>query len=145
MSDADDVLMLENTLIPDVPQPEAALMLEAGYLYMEMGGLKEAEEVFEGVAALLPESDMPRVALGDLFFLQGKFQRALKFHQEALKLRPHSAMAQARIGESLLWLKKTDDGIAALKQAIEMESDGPAAQFAQAMLDAHEAGELDIG
>jgi tetratricopeptide (TPR) repeat protein len=145
MSEAEDVLMLENTLIPDVPQPEAALILEAGYLYMEMGGLKEAEEIFEGMAALLPQSDMPRVALGDLFFAQGKFQRALKFHQEALKVRPESAMAQARVGEALLWLKKTDEGLEALNKAIEMEGDGPGGQFAKAVIEAHEAGELEIG
>ena len=30
MSEAEEVVMLDNTLIEGVPQPEAALMLEAG-------------------------------------------------------------------------------------------------------------------
>jgi tetratricopeptide (TPR) repeat protein len=126
----------------EVPQAEASLLLETGYLYMEMGRAEEAEEVFEGVASLLPESDVPRVCLGNLHFSQGRFQRALKFHQEALKLRPESALAQAHVGEALLFLKRVDDGVAALKKAIEMEPEGPPAQFAKALLESHEAGEL---
>lgn len=128
----------------DVPQPEAALLLEAGYLYMEMGKHKDAADVFEGVAALLPHSDVPHVALGNCEFAQGRFQRALKHHQEALKLQPKSALAQAHIGEALLFLKKTDDGVKALKQAIAMEPNGMPATFAQALLTAHEAGELSL-
>ena len=126
----------------DVPQKEAALLLEAGYLYMEMGKPKDAEEVFAGVAALLPQSDVPLVALGNLEFSQGHFQRALKHHQAALKVRPKSALAQAHVGEALLWMKKTDEGVAALKKAISLEPDGMPAKFATALLDAHAAGDL---
>lgn len=126
----------------EVPQPEASLLLEAGYLYMEMGKHGEAADVFAGVAALLPHSDVPLVALGNLEFSQGRFQRALKHHQEALKVKPKSALAQAHVGESLLWLKKTSDGVKALKKAIEMEPGGMPASFARALLEAHEAGTL---
>ena len=136
--------MADETLsgLISVPQEEAALLLEAGYLYMELGRAKEAEEVFAGVSALLPESDVPLVALGNVHFSQGRFQRALKFHQDALKARPDSALAQAHVGEAMLFLKKTDDGIAALNKAIEMEPDGQPASFAQALLEAHKVGEL---
>ncbi len=126
----------------DLPQPEAALLLESGYLYMEMGKASEAAEVFGGVAALLPHSDVPLVALGNLEFSQGRFQRALKHHQDALKLKPASALAQAHVGEALLWLKKTEEGKAALGKAIAMDPAGASAQFAQALLDAHQQGAL---
>jgi tetratricopeptide (TPR) repeat protein len=126
----------------ELPQPEAALLLEAGYLYMEMGKHKDAEEVFLGVAALLPHSDVPLVALGNCEFAQGRFQRALKNHQEALKLQPGSALAQAHIGEALLWLKKPEEGKKALEQAIAMEPEGMPATFARALLEAHAAGDL---
>ncbi len=126
----------------EIPQPEAALLLEAGYLYLEMGKHKDAEEVFSGVAALLPHSEVPHVALGNLEFAQGRFQRALKHHQDALKLKPASALAQAHVGEALMFLKKTDDGVSALKRAIDMEPDGMPATFAKALLAAHDAGEL---
>ena len=126
----------------EIPQPEAALLLEAGYLYLEMGKHKDAEEVFSGVAALLPHSEVPHEALGNLEFAQGRFQRALKHHQDALKLKPASALAQAHVGEALMFLKKTDDGVSALKRAIDMEPDGMPATFAKALLAAHDAGEL---
>lgn len=126
----------------DVPQDEVGLLLEAGYLYLELGRHKEAEEVFTGVSALLPHSDVPRIALGNLQFAQGRFQRALKFHQEALKLRPDSATAQAHIGEALLFLKKEKEGLAAIQKAIEMDPEGPSAAFAQALVAAYEDGAL---
>lgn len=135
-----DVEMLRGLI--ELPQPEAALLLEAGYLFMEMGKHKHAEDVFVGVAALLPHSDVPLVALGNLEFAQGRFQRALKCHQEALKLKPTSALAQAHLGEALLWLKKTDEGKKALQKAMELEPGGMPATFAKALLDAHAAGEL---
>ena len=126
----------------DVPQPEAALLLEAGYLYLEMGKHKDAEDVFSGVAALLPHSDVPLVALGNVEFAQGRPQRALKHHQEALKRRPQSALAQAHIGEALLWLHKPDEAKAALQAAIAGDPEGPPAAFARALLEAHAAGEI---
>jgi tetratricopeptide (TPR) repeat protein len=126
----------------DVPKPEVQLLLEAGYLYLEMGKPKEAEEVFAGVAALLPESDVPLVALGNLEFAQGRAQRALKHHQEALKLRPDSAIAQAHVGEALLWLKKTKEGLQALDKALAMDPEGPAGRFARALKEAHDDGSL---
>lgn len=126
----------------DVPQPQAALMLEAGYFYMEMNKFKEAEDIFTGVAALLPVSEVPHICLGNLYFAQGKFQRALKSHEEALKLNPESLSAQTHIGEALLFLGKTEDGIAKLQGVINSSSGDPSEDFAKALLDAHEAGEL---
>lgn len=126
----------------DVPKPEVQLLLEAGYLYLEMGKPKEAEEVFAGVAALLPESDVPLVALGNLEFAQGRYQRALKHHQDALKARPDSAVAQAHVGEALLWLKKTKEGLMALDKALAMDPSGPAGKFARALKEAHDDGSL---
>jgi len=140
-SDMGDVEILSALI--DVPQQEVALVLETGYLYMEMGMLKEAEDVFSGVSGLLPTSDVPRVALGNLFFAQGKFQRALKFHREALKSRPESQLAKAHVGEALMFLKKTDEAKKTLKDAIGMDENSSAASFARALLEAHDAGELN--
>jgi hypothetical protein len=51
-------------------------------------------------------------------------------------------LAQAHIGECLLISGKFDKGIEALNKAKEMVPDSAEAFFAQAVLDAHEAGEL---
>ena len=117
-----ETLVLEGLI--SVPQAEVAMLLEAGYLLMEMGKQKDAEDVFAGVSALLPESDVPRVALGNLEFSRGHFQRALKHHQEALKVRPESALALAHIGESLLFLRKDGEALVALRKAIAIDPEG---------------------
>jgi len=118
-----------------VPQGEVTLLLEAGFLYLEMQKTKEAEEVFAGVAALVPHSEVPLICLGNLYFSQGKYDRALKFHKDALAKNPKSALAQAHVGETLLFLKKRDDARVALNKAIELEPEGDAAAFAKSVLD----------
>ncbi len=119
----------------EVPQSEIALILEAGYLYMEMQKYKEADEVFSGVAALVPHSDVPWVCLSNLAVSQGKYDRALKHLKEALKRQPDSALAEAHHGETLIFLKKKDDARVALKRAVSLDPDGPAGAFAKSLLD----------
>ncbi len=124
----------------EVEQAEVVLLLEAGSLYLEMEKVREAEEIFAGVAALLPHSDVPLICLGNLHFSRGRFERALKFHREALAREASSALAQAHIGEALLQLKRKDEAKAALKRASEMDPDGDAGRFAEAILDGLAAG-----
>ena len=119
-----------------VRQDEVALLLEAGYLYLEMHKPQEAEEVFAGVAALVPLSEVPLICLGNLFFSQGRYERALKFHRDALKRNPNSALAHAHMGEALLFLKRRPEARAALERAVALEPDGEAAGFARSLLDA---------
>lgn len=122
-------------LIP-VPQTEVALLLESGYLYMEMQKFKEAEEIFSGVAALVPHSDVPLICLGNLAFSQGQYDRALRFHKEALTRVPDSALAEAHKGEALIFLKKNNEAREALNRAVSLDNDGPAGTFAKSLLDA---------
>jgi len=129
--------------IVDVPQNEIALLLEAGYLLMELGKWKEAQDVFGGVNALVPHSDIPLIALGNLHFAQGKFQAALKSHKEALGVAPKSSLARAHVGESLMFLRRFDEGKDELEKAIGQDPNGIAAEFARSLLDAHEAGCFD--
>ena len=124
----------------DVPQTEIALLLESGYLYLEMQKHKEAEEIFAGVAALVPHSEVPLICLGNLHFSQGRYDRALKFHKDALQRNPKSALARAHSGEALLFLQKRPEAKKALEQALELEPDGDAAEFAKALLDGMAAG-----
>ena len=55
---------------------------------------------------------------------------------------PDSALVQAHVGEALLWLKKVDDGVKALRRAIELEPEGAPAAFATALLEAHQQGAI---
>lgn len=119
----------------EVPQGEIALLLESGYLYLEMQKYKEAEEIFGGVAALIPHSEVPLVCLGNLAVSQGKYDRALKHHKDALLRQPKSALAEAHLGEVLIFLKKKDEARAALQRAADLDPDGPSGAFAKSLLD----------
>jgi tetratricopeptide (TPR) repeat protein len=128
----------------NVKQGEPALLMEAGYLLLELNKFQEAEEVFNGVAALLPASEVPHVALGNLYFSQGRWNQALKAHKDALKVRPDSALANAHMGEVLLFMKKPDEAVKALQKAQSMSGDDSnAAEFAKSLLEAHEMGVFD--
>jgi tetratricopeptide (TPR) repeat protein len=124
----------------EVPEEQLSLLLEAGYLYLEMQKPKEAEEVFEGVSALVPASEVPLICLGNLFFSQGRYERALKFHRRALEKNAGSALATAHVGEALLFLGRRDEARSTLQAAAGMEPDGPAAAFANRLLDGMAAG-----
>jgi tetratricopeptide (TPR) repeat protein len=128
-----------------VPKTEVILLLEAGYLLMQMGKNQEALIVFSGVASLVPHSDVPCIALGNLYFGQGNFNQALKEHQRALKRNPKSALAQAHIGEVLLFQQKLSEGVAALKKTIEMDPKGLPANFARELLKAKDTHLFDKG
>lgn len=123
-----------------VPPEQVALLLEAGYLYMEMQKPKEAEEVFLGVAALVPSSEIPLICLGNLFFSQGRYERALKYHRDALNKNSSSALAQAHVGEALLFLERRGEAKTALEAALGLEPEGPAADFANSLLDGMASG-----
>lgn len=124
----------------EIPQKQATMLLEAGYLFMELGKNKEAEETFVGVANLLPNSEVPHMALGHLYFSQGKFNQSLAEHRMAAKLNSSSAMAYASIGEVLLFLKKPDQAKKELAHAIELDPNGSAGDFAKSLQDAQKAG-----
>jgi len=127
----------------DVPRRDVALLLETGYLLMEFTKFKEAEEVFGGCASLLPTSEVPHLALGNLYFAQGKFQNALKEHKRANELRPEAALPHVHIGECLFALRRYDEGVTELKQALKLEPDGSTADFAKNLLEARELGIFD--
>ncbi|MEK7705084.1 MAG: tetratricopeptide repeat protein [Myxococcota bacterium] len=133
-----DEIMIEG-IIP-VAQKDVRLLLEAGYLYMELSKWTEAEEVFRGVAALVPHSEVPHMALGHLYFSRGRFSPALKAHKKAIELKPESAAAHASVGETLMFLHKHKEAVAELDKARALEPDGPAGQFAQSLKEAFELG-----
>lgn len=118
----------------DLSTEDLRLMLEAGYLYLAMHRNKEAKEVFEGVCALAPESDVPLVALGNAFFIEKKYDEAIKFYRKALKTNPNSSFALAYLGESLFFHKKKEEAIQSLEQASKIDPHGKSGDFARSLL-----------
>lgn len=127
----------------DIPRSEAITLLETGYFFMQLGKNKEARDVFSGAAALFSHSDIPCIALGHLYLTEGKPDLAVKEQLRALQRVPTSATAQAHLGEALLFQKKIDEGVAALKKAIEMDPHGLSAKLAKELLHANDLHVFD--
>jgi len=128
-------------LVP-VTKDEIIVLLESGYVYMDMGRFEDAKVVFSGAAALLPKSEVPHLALGTLEFAQGRHDKALQEYRKAQQLAPKSSLPRAHAGEALLFLSKGYEAVKKLNAAIELEPEGDGAKLAKALLEAKEAGAL---
>jgi Flp pilus assembly protein TadD len=126
----------------EVSREEAVLLMEAGYLYMDMGNFKAAQTIFSGAAALFPKSEVPQIALGTLEFSQGHHEKALQAFRAAQRAAPKSGLPRAHCGEALLFLGKKAEAEKELKAAIDLDPDGDGGNLAQALLQAVEAGAL---
>ena len=124
----------------DIDRKYLVVMMEAGYIYLGMQKFKEAYEVFEGVVALAPDSDIPLVALGGVDFCLGKFATAIKWYKKALKIDPTSIFAKVYIGEALFFAGKKNEAVKTLKEVGRDDPKGGAGDFARALLDAIEQG-----
>ncbi len=118
-----------------VPSEDLRILLETGYLYLGMQKFKEAKEVFEGVVILAPKSEVPLVALGNVYCVEGKFEQAIKTYEKALELEPKSAFAKAYLGEALFFKGDKDKAVATLGEAAKMDSDGKSGDFARSLID----------
>lgn len=132
---------IAGSLVP-TEKAQARILLEAGYLWMDMGQYAKAKEVFAGVAALMPKSEIPQIALGTLEFAQGKHDKALQAYRAAQKLAPKSGLPRAHAGEALLFMGKVPEALKELKAAMDVEPDGDGAKLAKALVEAKEAGAL---
>jgi tetratricopeptide (TPR) repeat protein len=113
---------------------EIALVMEAGFLYRDLREYEQARDVFRGVRALLPKSEVPEVALGLVAFQQGDFEGSARHYRRALELNPLSAWAYAHLGELALF--QMDEGRARthLNTAIELDPRGVHGKFARALM-----------
>ncbi len=123
-----------------VPSEDLRILLESGYLYLGMLRYKEAQEVFEGVVALAPKSEVPMVALGNVFCVQGDFDQAIKTYHKALEIDDKSAFAMAYLGEALLFKGDEKGALKNLNEASKLDPEGPSGEFARSLIALIEKG-----
>ena len=132
---------IAGSLVP-LSKQQAMILLEAGYLWLDMGHFDKARDVFAGAATLMPKSEVPQLALGTLEFSQGRYDKALQAYRAAQRLAPSSSLPRAHCGEALLFMGKVEEALKELKAAQQVEPKGDGARLAQALLEAKEAGVL---
>ena len=123
---------------PDVSQLK--FLCEAGQCLAANNRYALATEIFQGVIALSPQRSIGYTLLGDANFNLGKYDDALKLHQQAVQVDPDNTFARVHLGEILLFKKQKDKAVAELKKVVEKEPNGPDASLARQLMKAAEMG-----
>ena len=129
----------------EVSREDLVLMMESGFINLRLGKFAEALAIFEGVMSLSPESEVPMVAIGSVYFGQLKYDQAIVHYRKALKKKPDSAFARAYLGESLFFIGKKEDALGELQKASDIEPSGKSGDFARVLLDAIRGGYVPSG
>lgn len=114
---------------------ELRVVMEIGFLLREMSRFAESAQVFRGVAKLIPESDVPLVALGTVEFQQRNFAAAHEAYQQALEVKPQSLFARVHRAEAFLFEGDRARAEAELNDIITSNPQSPHSRTAQALLD----------
>jgi predicted Zn-dependent protease len=111
------------------------VMHEVGFILRDASKFDDAKSVFSGLIELLPDSEVPRVALGTVELQRGNFELAQIACDEALKINPDSAYAKVHRAESLLFQKKREEAENELNSIIKSDANSPHSRTARAILD----------
>ena len=112
------------------------MILEAGFALRYARRLDEAADIFTGVMALLPESDLPQVALGTVELERGKFAEAQAACEEVLQRDPESLYARVHRAEALLFQRRRSEAETELNSIIAADPASPHSRTARALLEA---------
>ena len=114
---------------------EIAFLMEAGVIYRDSKRFAEAGEVFRGVRALVPRSEVPEVALGSVQLAAGEVKKAIGHYEKALKLNAESAFAHAQLGEAYTFSKDRAAAKKHLDEAIRLDPRGENGAHARTLLE----------
>jgi eukaryotic-like serine/threonine-protein kinase len=119
---------------------QRAIQLDPGYatahqwyainLLAPMGRFAEAAAELRTARELDPLSLPTAASIGLLCWFRGDAQGAVEEHAKALEIDPQFAMAHFFRGQALVSLGREDEGVAALRQAVELSGGPPETQAA---------------
>lgn len=123
------------SLLPAPSDDELRTVLEAAFLLRDVMRYDEAATVFQGVAALRPDLELPVLGLASVLIRQGDLARAQTLCESILARSPDSLHAQVQLGEILLYRGARAEGEDKLRSVIAEGGDSPHVATAQALLD----------
>ncbi len=123
------------SVLPTPSDDELRAVLEAGFLLRDVMRYGEAATVFQGVAALRPDLELPVLGLASVLVRQGDLTRAQELCESVLVRFPDSLYAQVQLGEILIYRGARQEGEERLRSVIAEGGDSPHVVTAQALLD----------
>lgn len=110
----------------EVPASEIRLLMEAGHLCRYARRFREAREIFQGVAALLPVREPADLALAAVACDERKFNEAEKLCLNVLRLNAGSVAAYAQLAEMQIMCGDHPTALMTLRAAYTLRPNGPA-------------------
>jgi tetratricopeptide (TPR) repeat protein/transglutaminase-like putative cysteine protease len=92
------------------------------FLYMGTGKTDDAIAIWQKLRTVAPEDRDLTSNLGSLYLLRKRYSEAATFFEAETKANPSNATVQLSLGMACLRLKNTDQGLAALHKALEIDS-----------------------
>jgi tetratricopeptide (TPR) repeat protein len=84
--------------------------------------VNEAEvTAFKSIAEREPSNPVPRVQLGNLYFDAERFDEAIKWYNEALKLQPNDVNASTDLGVSYYYTNQPDKALEQFSQSLKID------------------------
>lgn len=118
----------------DIKDAELSFLMECGYLCREAGRFDDARDIFTGVNALKPDSEIPTVAIGSVYFAEDRFEEAAECYRNALSQTPDSPFALVHLGEACLFMNREGEAAEHLRKAVEVDPKGDSGQLARMLL-----------
>lgn len=98
------------------------IIFELGKVYVHLGDLAKAEELFYKCLKINPKHDGSYIALGDLYQTQRKHEKALEMYNQAISLIPNNPNIYVKAGWNYNGRKLFDKAAEVLKKAIEIDA-----------------------
>ena len=96
---------------------------EAGAIFMERRQDQEAEEIFQQVMKINPDTINVFNGLGIIYRRQGKFREAIQQYKKALRVHPKDEHIYYNLSRVYLDVKDYKNAILALEQSVEIKPD----------------------
>lgn len=108
-----------------IPAREIALLMEAGHICRYARRFREAREIFQGVAVLLPVREPADLALAAVACDERKFNEAEKLCRSILQVNAGSVAAFAQLAEIQIMRGDSARAMTTLKTAYNFRPAGP--------------------
>jgi Flp pilus assembly protein TadD len=121
----------EYTRAAAIETPSSSLLVHVGQDYVLLGDLADADKWMLRAVQMSPSDADAWYGLGRVRYTEQRFSDALSCFQQALKFSPKSVKAENNIGLAYEATNQTNAAVAAYRQAIEWQNEGPRDQISE--------------
>ena len=120
---------------PEITKEVLQILMEAGYVAIGRGMQSAAEDIFDGVSAARPESELPVIGLAVTKMNFGDFVSASKLlYDKALAINPKSDLAKCFLGVVSFYCGAINEAASVLEGILSDSEDEAAKKIASSIM-----------